>query len=261
MIRTIPFVNTATYKWALSPYGVRVARVRGYNSSATAKLWLQLHTGVQGDPSDANITLPANATVPLEEFEIATVAPFDYDFSQDVITSTQFAPPLILALSTAAGTLTAATTENSTDVWVDIEEFESPPDASWTVTVNNAPENVNQVWAELYGAAGSGNAQHQLFELTVANTSGAVAYLKLFAKDSGSINIGDIPFRQFTIPANNAYPFQRLRFGEPRKPGLIPQMQDSAGLMHYGCTLLMESSSGAFASNFITTWKYQVKYK
>lgn len=257
MIRTIPFVNTGTYQFALSPYSLKLKRCRGNYGGSTSGLWLQVHTGTQTTPDDTAIVKPANGTVPIESFLINAASEFLFDRAIDGLKD--LVGPTICVLSTTEATLTAATAETLFDVWFDIEEYEHPPDASWTRTYNATPSATNTIWAE--NASAPGAALKQLFELVVSNSSGSGAYLKIFANVNPSV--GDMPWRVIPVANNAAYPMQRIRFGQPTT-GVSPYTQTiTAGAVvdRYGCMICLEATAGAYAGSGLTTWKYQVKYK
>ena len=268
MIRTIPFFHTQTYVWPIGPYAYKIKRIRGFNGSATVGLVLQFHTGTQNSPNDLDISKPANATVPLDEFPLQTNSEILFDRAVDGLKD--MVAPIVAVLSTTSGVLTAAVAENSTDWALDIEEYEAPPPASGITTTQNANASaLNQIWAEV----AAGTNKNCLYELVIS-TAGLAAgtyYLKIFPVNSASVADGTIPFKQFTVPANAAFPFQRLRFGNAKQIGLVPFQQgenapaDGIGNVdqtnHYGCTISLETAGGAaLAANQQTAWKYQVKY-
>lgn len=259
MIRTIPFVNSGTYQFALSPYSLKMLRCRGNYGGPTVGLWLQCHTGTQTTPDDTAIIKPANGTVPIESFAINADSEFLFDRAFDGLKD--LVGPTIFVLSTTEATLTAATGETLFDVWFDIEEYEHPPDPSWTRTYNATPSVNNIIWAEASSAPSS--ALKQLYEIVLTGSSGGLTgYLKVFANTTPAV--GEMPYRQYTIPINQAYPMQRLRFGQPFGPGLIPYTQEIAGgapVDHYGCMICLEVVPGGYLGFGVTDWKYQVKYK
>ena len=265
MIRVFHCSPLNTYFWPISPYSVRLKRARGYNGSAN-KLFLQIHTGTQASPSDVDITIPANATVPLESFVLLPNSEFLFDRAIDCLND--LVGPVVAVLSTTEATLTAATTEATTDVWLDLEEFAKALDSSWTTTQNTNASAQNQIWATI----AAGTNKNALFEVVLNNNSGATAFFKIFAQGGTGIADGTVADAVFQVPANTVAPFQRIEFGLPNGAGFTPFHEvQAAGAQtdYYGCTFTLESVIGiinvdnqtvAKGANQLTGWKYQVKY-
>lgn len=268
MIFTIPFVDTATYFWAVSPLDLNVKRIRGVYSGATAKLYMQLHKGVQNSPTDTDISIPANATVPVEEFEILTISNFNFDMSVDPLTDP--VAPMVLVLSTTAGALTAATGESLIDVFVDVETdsdrliwngylgaTQQVPAGS-TLYASNSLSAKQQIWAD-------STTTHELLEIvayhnvTGVTVNGVVGcYLKIFALNP-TTGVTQ-PLMEFFVPKNQTTPFSRFNFGSNVGNGFIPQTQDSSGVLHQGLFVSMESAGGVYVSGNQVAYKIQVKY-
>jgi hypothetical protein len=274
-IFTIPFVETSTYLWAVSPLQLFIKRIRGVYSGSTSALYLQLHTGVQQSPTDTNIVAPANGTVPIEEFQIAGTSNFNWDLSYDP--ATDAIPPMLLILSTTAGTLTAATGESLIDVFVDAEvsgdaflwtgfhgSSAAPPTnqqipAGYSLYANNALSAKQTIWAD-------GSGPHELLEIvayqnngTATNPAGqSVAYLKLFTQNPLT---GVQPFIEIPVVNGQTTPFMRFVYSDNVGIGPIPQTEDSSGTLHNGLYVTMETLGGVYVAANVISYKLQVKYK
>jgi hypothetical protein len=270
MIKTIPFVNTATYVWAVSPFALNLKRIRGLYTGPTPILYLQLHKGTQTSVLDTALSPPANATVPIEEFLIYPNVNFDFDVSNDPVTDAL--APVVLILSTTRGALTAANTETLIDVFVDAELGNDAYPLLWNgllgavaqIPVNYALLSNTNVASGAYVQIWTDDKANSktVCEICIYQNSGtyvdvngnSIAFLKLFS--TLPVTGVTLPFLTLNVPNGKV---TRFVFSSEIR-GLIPGTQDAQGNLHYGFFLSVETAVGAYtAANVVNPYQYQIK--
>lgn len=185
------------------------------NSRVGTDHWLMLFSG---------LAVPADATVPL--FPPIYVPANYVGFAQFDNGRVIPEPGAVLALSSNQQTLVHAAIADDFDIVAEVEEFEfSNVDGLTNGLASGTP--TLEVWAD---AAGPKSLRH----VGVVNTSGAVRYLQIFAKDAPADGLE--PLRSMRVGIGESKHFD---FGTA---GYSPIQIDADNTVHDGCTLVWSTT-------------------
>lgn len=248
IVKSVPYVASLQITQQPGNMAPSVIKIEGYYEGGT-QAWLQFFD---------SLGAPANATVPIYEESLGTVAPNGYSWQfnnplllnlNSALASINLTKGLIVCISTTQGALTIGTGSNFSSFYISLEEWEILPHQTVTQS-GDTTTNVNAlvtVWAT--------GTFHTIDKIIVQNSVAAVAYLKLFAKTPVA---GDFPLLNGEWQLSSSQALTELNF---RGVGFVPESGSTTSAPQYnGCYIACETTQGSYNGAAFNNCTLQVNY-
>lgn len=243
----------ATPGFSIGRQTLKIAKLAGVGGNNTdTTVYLGFYTTTIASASTTVLgqaTAPTNNQVPVYEILVTK----NLEFSDNISAGLPSIPgPIYVALSSAQGKYTA-TTGDTVDVFIEMEEWEEEVIGSLS-SATVASGNTLDVWDNTLAVPTTAKALYDVIALDLGNSSGAQLYLQLFGCNLSSIFAGLVPLRTWQIPlasgTNNGVNINLtgallLNFGDPSGMGYTPMQQGLGTLGVNNATQGVNTSSCA----------------